>query len=87
MDLATSITLGTAAQAALLVAQVLIIELPGGAPHGLPLSQFEVVAICLAVVIGRTITVDGESSWLEGVMLVAVYAMLGVGFFYLKPTA
>ncbi|HET6882766.1 MAG TPA: calcium/proton exchanger [Pirellulales bacterium] len=87
MDLALSITLGAAAQAALLVAPVLVLSsYLVGHPMDLLFSQFEVVAISLAVVIGRTMTADGESSWVEGVMLVAVYAMLGVGFFYLRPT-
>jgi hypothetical protein len=31
---------------------------------------------------GRSVTIDGESDWLEGAMLIAVYVMLGVGFFY-----
>jgi Ca2+/H+ antiporter len=28
-------------------------------------------------------TSDEESHWLEGVMMVAMYAILGVGFFFL----
>jgi Ca2+/H+ antiporter len=27
-------------------------------------------------------TIDGESDWLEGAMLIAVFLMLGIGFFY-----
>ena len=29
-------------------------------------------------------TIDGESDWLEGVMLTAVYVMLGIGFYYIN---
>ena len=29
------------------------------------------------------VTRDGESNWFEGVMLLAVYLMFGIGFFYL----
>jgi Ca2+:H+ antiporter len=45
-------------------------------------SQFELVSIILAVVVTRTLIFDGASNWLEELMLVAVYLMLGVGFFY-----
>jgi Ca2+:H+ antiporter len=30
---------------------------------------------------------DGESNWLEGAMLLMVYAILGVAFFYLPGKA
>jgi Ca2+:H+ antiporter len=85
MDLTVSVTMGAGTQVALLVAPVLV--LAGqlmGRPMDLLFSRFEVVAIAIAVLVGRTITVDGESNWLEGVMLVAVYTMLGVGFYYLN---
>jgi Ca2+/H+ antiporter len=36
------------------------------------------------VFVARTIPVDGESNWLEGFLLVTVYAILGMGFFYLR---
>ena len=29
-------------------------------------------------------TIDGESDWLEGAMLIAVYLMLGIGFFFIN---
>jgi Ca2+:H+ antiporter len=40
------------------------------------------VGIILSVIIARSLIADNTSTWLEGVMLVGVYAMLGVGFFY-----
>ncbi len=82
MDLTLSVTLGAGAQVALLVAPVLV--LAGhlmGRPMDLLFSRFEVVAIAIAVTVGRSITSDGESNWLEGLLLVAVYLMLGVGFY------
>jgi Ca2+:H+ antiporter len=50
-------------------------------------SQFELVAIVLAVLVARILILDGSSNWLEGLMLVAVYLMLGVGFFYAPGVA
>jgi Ca2+:H+ antiporter len=34
------------------------------------------------VVITNMVTIDAESNWLEGSMLLAVYALLGLFFFY-----
>jgi Ca2+:H+ antiporter len=47
-------------------------------------SRFEVVALVIAVIVGQSITSDGESNWLKGVMLIAVFSMLGVGFYKLR---
>jgi Ca2+:H+ antiporter len=35
------------------------------------------------VLVARMVAEDGESNWLEGAMLLMVYAILGVAFFYL----
>lgn len=83
MDLTLSVTVGAGTQVALLVAPVLVFSSRLlGRPMDLLFSRFEIVSIAIAVVVGRTITVDGESNWLEGVLLVLVYTMLGVGFYY-----
>jgi Ca2+:H+ antiporter len=84
MDLTLAVTLGASTQVALLVAPVLIFA--GhliGHPMDLLFTQFEVVSIAIAVIVAHTMTSDGESHWIEGVMMIAVYAMLGVGFFFL----
>jgi Ca2+:H+ antiporter len=84
MNLTIAVTLGAATQVALLVAPFLVFASHlMGEPMDLLFSQFEVVAIAIAVFIGQSLTIDGESNWLEGVMLLAVYAMLSVGFYYL----
>ena len=41
------------------------------------------VAIVLAAVITRELIQDGKASWFEGVLLVAVYVILGIGFYHL----
>jgi len=50
-------------------------------------SHFELVAIILAVLVARILIFDGSSNWLKGLMLVALYLMLGVGFFYTPGVA
>jgi Ca2+:H+ antiporter len=84
MDLTLAVTLGASTQVALLVAPVLVLtSYLIGNPMDLLFTQFEVVSVAIAVVVAQTMTSDGESHWLEGVMMVAVYAILGVGFFFL----
>ena len=45
-------------------------------------SHLELIAIVMAIYLTRNLTYDGESSWLEGLMLVAVYLMFGFAFYY-----
>ena len=42
------------------------------------------VALGLATVVTAIITLDGESHWFEGIQLLAVYAMVAVGAFFLN---
>ncbi len=84
MDLAVGIALGSALQVALFVAPVLVFaSYFRSEPMDLLFSTLEVVAVILAVLVARMVAEDGESNWLEGAMLLMVYAILGVAFFYL----
>jgi len=82
MDLSVSIALGSAGQIALFVAPVLV--LLGallGHPMDLLFDRFEVAAVVVAVALVNLVVKDGESTWLEGVQLLAAYAVLAVAFF------
>jgi Ca2+:H+ antiporter len=84
MDLSIGITVGASIQVALLVAPVLVFA--GwflGQDMNLLFSPHEMWAVIMAVFITRTLIYDGESSWLEGLMLIGIYLMLGFGFFHL----
>lgn len=84
LDLTLAVTLGAGTQTALLVAPVLVLASQFMAkPMDLLFTQFEVIGIALAVVLGQAMTADGETNWLEGFALIAVYLMLGVGFYFL----
>jgi len=84
MDLSLSIALGSSLQIALLVAPLLIfISLALGHPMTLEFNHPEVIAMVSASIIAALVAIDGRSSWLEGAMLLVVYAMLALGFFYL----
>ena len=84
MDLAVNIAIGSAAQIALFVGPVLVIAsfLIGPGPLPLVFNGFELGAILLAILIANTVTSDGESNWFEGVQLLAVYAIVGIAFYY-----
>jgi Ca2+:H+ antiporter len=85
MDLAMGSTVGTATQAALAVAPILVFTgLAFGKPMDLQFSTFEVVALALAVLVTNQCTDDGESNWMEGAMLIGVYLMFAMGFFYME---
>jgi Ca2+:H+ antiporter len=84
-DLAMQIALGSSTQIALLVAPVLVflgavMAVPG---MNLVFSTFEVVALSIAVVTTSIITLDGESHWLEGLQLLALYAMVGTAVWFI----
>jgi Ca2+:H+ antiporter len=84
MDLAVGIAIGSALQIALFVAPVLVlVSQLRGHPMDLVFTTMEVVAVILAVLIARMVAEDGESNWLEGAMLLMIYAILGVVFYYL----
>ena len=83
MDLAVSSVIGAATQIALLVSPALVFaSLLMSKPMDLVFSRMELVALTIAIFITRNTTIDGESDWLEGTMLVAVYMMLAIGFYY-----
>ncbi len=84
MDLAVNIAIGSSAQIALFVAPVLVIAsyFIGPGPMPLVFNGFELGGILVAILVANTITHDGESNWFEGVQLLALYAILGIAFFY-----
>ena len=85
MDLSLSISLGSSLQIALFVAPLLVFLslVVGPRPMNLYFNTFEVVALGVSVLIAALISLDGESHWLEGAQLLAVYAILGIAFFFL----
>lgn len=83
MELAMTIALGSTVQVALLVAPLLVLAgLIVGKPLDLVITPLELAAVAGAVLIANSIVRDGETNWLEGVMLLAVYGILGFAVFY-----
>jgi Ca2+:H+ antiporter len=84
MDLAMNIALGSTAQIAMFVAPLLVLLSFAFGPHPMALvfNGYEIAALISAVLIANFVTSEGESTWYEGVQLLAVYVVLGVLFFY-----
>ena len=83
-DLSIGIAIGSSVQIALFVAPVLLFaSYAFGRPMDLEFSIAEVAALVVAVGITAQIAGDGESNWLEGIQLLAVYIVLGILFFFL----
>ena len=84
MDLAVNISIGSSAQIALFAAPVLVLLsfFIGPFPMALVFNGFELGALLLAVIIANYVAHDGESTWFEGLQLLAVYVVLGITFFF-----
>jgi Ca2+:H+ antiporter len=84
MELSLAISVGSCLQIALLVAPLLVfISLLMGNPLTLVFNEFELIALMAAVLIAGLVSLDGESNWLEGAMLLTIYIILALAFFWL----
>jgi Ca2+:H+ antiporter len=84
MDLAYHIAVGSSMQIALLVAPLLVFASYAlGQPMDLLFTTFEVITVGLGVAVVSLVAADGESNWMEGVLLLAVYIIFAIGFFNL----
>jgi Ca2+:H+ antiporter len=52
----------------------------------LDFNLFELIAVAVSVLIANSISADGQSNWLEGMLLLAAYVVLGLAF-YFHPAA
>jgi len=87
MDLAYHIAVGSSMQIALFVAPVLVfLSYAVGNPMNLLFTTFEVITVVLAVAIVSLVALDGESNWMEGVLLLAVYVIFAIAFFFLPES-
>jgi Ca2+:H+ antiporter len=83
MELAVAVAIGSSLQIALFVAPILVlVGWSIGQPMNLLFNFFEIVAVTMAVVSTNSISNDGSSNWLEGVLLLITYAVLATAFFF-----
>lgn len=87
MDLAIGVAIGSSLQIAIFVTPFLV--LVGwfmDVPMSLYFSMYETAVIFVAVFITNSLILDGSSNWLEGVMLVSTYLIIGISFFLFPDT-
>lgn len=86
MDVALGIAIGSSTQIALFVAPLLVfISLLFGHKMSLIFTQVELVSVAFAVAIVALVSHDGETNWLEGAMLLAVYVVIALSFLLVPP--
>lgn len=83
MDVALEIALGSSLQVILFVAPILIFISLLFTPMSIIFNQFELIALIVSVIIANKVASDGQSNWLEGAQLMAVYFIIAAGFFIL----
>lgn len=88
MDLSLGIAVGSSLQIALFVAPVLVIlsHFVGPTLMDLVFTPAEVLAVVIAIAISTQVSSDGESNWLEGLQLLAVYMIMAIVFYFLPET-
>src|SRR5438105_12513430 len=88
MTLAVEIAVGSSAQIALFVAPALVLySFAIGQPMSLLFNAFEITAIALSVIATSMVVVDGESNWVEGMQLMAVYLILALAFYFVPGSS
>ena len=82
MDLAVNIAIGSSAQIALFVAPVLVLLsfAVGPYPMAIVFNGYELAGLIAAVLIANFLASEGESTWFEGIQLLALYLVLGLVF-------
>ncbi|MEX2112125.1 MAG: calcium/proton exchanger [Pirellulales bacterium] len=86
MDLSFNIAVGSGIQIALFVAPLLVFAsmlMGHDRPLDLHFTPMETVAVAIAIIVLAQVSQDGETHWLEGVMLLAVYVVLALAFYHL----
>jgi Ca2+:H+ antiporter len=84
MELSLEVSVGSSLQIALFVAPLMVfISLLFDHTLLLIFNTFELIALFSASLVAALIALDGESNWLEGAQLLAVYLIIGLAFFFL----
>ena len=83
-DFAISVILNSSLQVALGLIPVLVLLsfIIGGAHLTLVMPPILVVALGLTAILTTFITYDGESTWLEGLVLIGLYGIIAVSFWW-----
>ena len=81
MDVSIEIVIGSSLQIILFVAPILLFLSLMFKPMSIIFNQFELIPLIVSVLIANKVASDGQSNWLEGAQLVAVYLIIAARFF------
>lgn len=82
MNVAMEIAIGSSLQIILFVTPILVFVSLFFKPMSIIFDNFELIALISAVIIANKVSIDGESNWLEGLVLIGIYFILAVMFFF-----
>lgn len=84
MDLSLGIAIGSSIQIALFVAPLLVLLSYAIAPIPMDLAftRGQLIAVVFAAYILSQAVADGSSTWFKGIQLLAVYAIIGIAFYF-----
>lgn len=84
MEVAVEIAIGSTTQIAMLVAPVAVFtSWFFGKPMSLEFIGPELVAILISVLLVNQVARDGETNWLEGVLLLGAYLIMAAAFYFI----
>jgi Ca2+:H+ antiporter len=86
MDITVQIAVGSGIQVALFVAPVLVfasLVMGHGHPLDLHFTLLETITVVLAVGVLALVCQDGETHWMEGAMMLGVYAIMALAFYHM----
>ncbi|MBF0457886.1 MAG: calcium/proton exchanger [Nitrospirae bacterium] len=85
MDVSVAIAIGSSSQVAMFLAPLLVFisYFIGPSPMDLTFTALETISLVFSVLLVNFISSDGETHWMEGVQLVALYIILGIAYFFI----
>lgn len=84
MDVAVEIAVGSTLQVAMFVLPILVlVSLLFTTPMPLVFTWPELISMVTAVLLMIMISIDGDSNWFEGLVLLAAYLIMGIGFYFI----
>jgi len=83
MDISIEIAVGSSLQIALFVAPALVLCSHFFKPMSIVFMPIELFVFAASVFIANKIVSSGKTNWVEGLLLISVYAITAIGFFFL----
>ncbi|KAJ7363973.1 Calcium/proton exchanger [Mycena albidolilacea] len=88
LTLSLGVAVGSSIQIALFVIPfIMVLAWILGKPLTMLFDPFESIALFLAVITVNYVVQDGKSNWLEGIILMSLYVILGTTFFFYPGTS